>query len=361
MWTSSPHASGYSGSGSFASSAIRLSSSSTSHGIRRRLSSTLVEARPELRLGGRLDALQRLERGRADRPAELVPALEAVPARLAVPEPVVPARDVAAAALEEDALCSRHSGLDGLAERPREVRVPEQRLASDQRGVAREARDDGDRAAVLRVDPEDRHAVVHRPLTADPVDADPGSAAAAPADACRPPPAPRRVDGTREHVRQRLDVRGERSGIGEPGDGGAARDARRAVVVRSVHEHRLGRDPGQLLHALAHGGRHVRAGEDEVDGDDRDRGAAVVEDERLRDHRVVDPLGEARTGRPAAVRKATRGSDVGACDAGGEVAHERSFLTRGRPARRTPLDAASSGRTTGSRAPAPGVLGRARR
>ena len=89
------------------------------------------------------------------------------------------------------------AGLDRLAERAREVRVPEQALAADQRRMAREARDDGDRATVLRVDPQHRHAVVDRPLAPDPVDADPGRAAGSPADARRPPPAPRRVDGSR--------------------------------------------------------------------------------------------------------------------------------------------------------------------
>ena len=192
-----------------------------------------------------------------------------------------------------------------------------------------------------RVHPQHRHAVVHRPLAADPVDADPGRAAGSPADARGPPPAPGRVDGPGEQVGQRLHPRRERAGVGEPGDRRAARDARRAVVVRGVHEHGLGRDPGQLLHALAHRGRHVRAGEDEVDGDDRDRVAAVVEDERLRDHRLVDSLGEAGAGRPAAVRQAAGRGDVDAGDAGGQVAHGRSFLTVGRPARRTPPAAAS--------------------
>ena len=129
---------------------------------------------------------------------------------------------------------------------------------------------------------------------------------------------PGRVDGAREQVGQELDPRGERSGVGEPGDRRAARDARRAVVVRGVHEHGLGRDPGQLLHALAHRGGHVRAGEDEVGRDDRDRVVAVVEDERLPDHRLVDSLGEAGAGRPAAVRQAAGRGDVDTGDAGGQ-------------------------------------------
>ncbi len=298
-------------------------------------------SRAELRLGRRPDSVHRLQRGGADRAAELVPSLVAVPARLAVSEPVVPTRDVAAAALEEDALDTRPAGLDGLAERTRKVRVPEQRLAAEQRGMAGEARDQGDRLTILRVDPEHRHAVVHRPLAAHPVDADPGRAAAAPAHARRPASAPGRVDGPREQVGQDVDVRSEGPGVGEAGDGGAAGDARRTVVVGSVHEHRLGRDSRQPLHTLADCGGHVRAGKHEVDGDDRDRRATVVQDERLRDHRVVDALGEAGTSRPAAVGKAAGRGDVGARDAGGQLAHGRSFLTVGRPARRRPPAAAS--------------------
>ena len=78
----------------------------------------------------------------------------------------------------------------------------------------------------------------------------------------------------------------------------------RAVVVRRVDEHRVRRDPGQRLHALAHGGRHVGAREDEVGGDDRDRRPPVVEHERLREQRIVHALGKAGTERTAAVREA---------------------------------------------------------
>ena len=49
---------------------------------------------------------------------------------------------------------------------------------------------------------------------------------------------------------------------------------------------------------LARRGGEVGAGEDEVGRDDRDGARAVVEDERLRDHRVVDAVGEARPQRP---------------------------------------------------------------
>ena len=326
MWTLSGHASGNSGSGSFESASILPSSSSTLHGIRRRRSSTHVDAAAELGVGRRLDSVQGLEHRLADGLPELVAALEAVPAGLEVAEPVVPGGDVARAALEEDALGARHAGLDRLAQRAGEVGVPEQALAADQRRVAGEARDDGDRRSVLAVDPQHRHGVVDRSLALHPVDADPRRAAGAPADARRLPASPGGVDGAGEQVGQRLHPGRERAGVGEPGDGRAARDARRAVVVRGVHEHGLGRDPGQLLHALAHGGGHVRAGEDEVGGDDRDLRAPVVEDERLPDHRLADSLGEAGAGRPAAVRQAGGRGDVDTGDAGGQIAHGRSFL-----------------------------------
>ena len=55
-----------------------------------------------------------------------------------------------------------------------------------------------------RVHAKHRHAVVHRPLAPDPVDADPGRATGSPADARRLPAAPGRVDGSREQVGQRL-------------------------------------------------------------------------------------------------------------------------------------------------------------
>ena len=64
--------------------------------------------------------------------------------------------------------------------------------------------------------------------------------------------------------------------------------------------------PGQRLDALAHRGGQVGPREDEVERHDRDRRLAVVEHERLRHERVVDPLREARAGGPAAVRQAAR-------------------------------------------------------
>ena len=339
--TLSGQASGKSGCGCRASSSIRLSSSSRLHGSRRRCSSTRVEAAPSSTSAVVSIPSTAASTAAPNRPAEVVPGVEAVPARLPVAEPEVPGRDVAAAALQEDALDAGQPGLDGLAERPREVRVPEQRLAADHGRMAGEARDDRERAPVLGVDPKHRHAVVDGALPTHAVDADAGRAAAAPADARRLPRAPGRVDGSGEQVRQALDVRRERSGVGQPRHGRAARHARRAVVVRRVDEHGLGRDPGQPLHALADRRGHVRAGEHEVARDDRDRGAPVVEDERLGDHRLADAVGQAGAGRPAAVGQAAGRGDVGARDACLQCAHGRSFLTGGRPARRRPPAAAS--------------------
>jgi hypothetical protein len=73
------------------------------------------------------------------------------------------------------------------------------------------------------------------------------------------------------------------------------------VVVPRVDEDRLGWDPGQLAHATTHLGGHVRSGEDEVAGDDREERAPIVEHERLAEHRVVDALRETGPGGPAPV------------------------------------------------------------
>ena len=190
--------------------------------------------------------------------------------------------------------------------------------------MAREARDDGDRVTVLRVDPQHRHAVVHRPLAADPVDADPGRAAGSRADARRPPPAPGRVDGPGEQVGQRRPPTGRTTPV----------SASPATV-----------EPRETLGALwlcaaftstASGGipvsfctRSRTAAVMSAPAKTRSTAtiaiglAAVVEDERLRDHRLVDSLGEAVAGRPAAVRQAAGRGDVDTGDAGGQIAHGR--------------------------------------
>ena len=152
----------------------------------------------------------------------------------------------------------------------------------------------------------------------------PGARPVRPAGSGRPPVPPGRVDGTRQLLLHELDVALERGGICEAGHRRAARDARRAVVVRRVHEHGLGRDPGQLLHAPTHALRQVGAGEDEVDGDERERRVAVVEDERLAEHRLVDPRGEGAARRPAARGQPAGRGDVHPRDPGGETAHRRA-------------------------------------
>ena len=201
MWTVSGHASGNAGSGSFESSAIRRSSSSTPHGIRRRRRSTQVEAAPSS--ASAVVSIPAATRAPPCRPpARTRPGARSCAGGLVVAVPVVPRRDVAGAALEEDALDTRHAGLDRLAQRPREVRVPEQALAADQRRMAGEADDDGERVPVLAVHAQHRDAVVHRALALHPVDADPRCTTGSPADARRLPPAPGRVHGSREQVGQ---------------------------------------------------------------------------------------------------------------------------------------------------------------
>ena len=217
-----------------------------------------------------------------NRLAELVAPLVGMARRLPVAEPVVPARDVAAAAGEEQALRARPIALDGRAQRPGEIRVPEQRVPTDQRRMTGEAGHDRERRAVRPVDREHADRRVHGALGHDAVDGDSRRGAGAGPDPRGLPRAPGGIDDSRDRVRQELDVASEGWSVLEPDDAAAAREARGAVVVGRVDEHRFRRDPRQRLHALAHRGRQVGTGEDEVDRHDRDRRRAVVEHERLR-------------------------------------------------------------------------------
>ena len=194
-----------------------------------------------------------------DRTAELVPPLVRVRARVTVPEPVVPARDVPGAAREEEALRPRDRLLDRDPERPGEVGVPEERLAAHQGRVTGERRDDRERTAVGGVDAQHRDAVVDRPLAADAVHRDAGRVAAAPADAGGHTSAPGGVHRAREPLREPLGVAREHRGVDQPGDRRAAREARRAVVVARVDEDGLGRDPGEPPHEPPHVCGEVRA------------------------------------------------------------------------------------------------------
>ncbi len=138
------------------------------------------------------------------------------------------------------------------------------------------------------------------------------------------------------------------------------------MVVRCVHEHGLRRDPGQLLHELARRRGELGACEDEIGRDDRDGARAVVEHERLRDHRVVDAVGEARPQRPAPGGSPHGGvMSTRATPAVNVVIGRAPFLVRSLTvepsARRRPRAAASSARTTGSRARARAAPGRGRR
>ena len=212
--------------------------------------------------------------------------------------------------------------------------------------MAGEPGDDRDRRPVLTVDPEHRDTVVDRPLAPHAVDGDARRATGPRPDARRTAMPPGGVDGTGELVGEAVGVAVEGRYVGETSDGRSARDARRAVIVRRVDQHGLRRDPRQLLHELARPRRELGAGEDEVERDDRDGGAAVIEDERLRDHRVVDAVGQARAERPAAGRQPGRRGDVDACGACGERGHRSApflvrSLTAGPSARRRPRAAAS--------------------
>ncbi len=199
-------------------------------------------ARRDRRAGGRGDRRNRLQHRGGDRLTELVATLVRVAARLAVSEPVVPGSDVAAAGLHEQALGSGQPALDGDAQRPGELGVPLEDLAAHQRRMAGEARHDGDRRAVVAVDEEDGHAVVHGPLATHAVDGDAGRRADARADAGRPAMAPGRVDGACEQVGKSVRVAFERGHVREAADRRAPRDARCAVVVRRVDEHGLRSD-----------------------------------------------------------------------------------------------------------------------
>ncbi len=269
-----------------------------------------------------VDRGKRLHGCRGNRLPELVAPLEGVARRFPVAEPVVPAGDVATAAGEEEAFRARARPFDGVAQRAGEVRVPEERVTAHQRRVTGEARHHRERRAVGTVDRKHADRGVDGAFRHDPVDGDSRRRAGACTDARRFTRAPGGVDDSGDRLRQKLDVVGERRRVLEPDDAAAAREARRAVVVRRVDEHRVRRNPGQLLHPRAHRGGQVGAGEDEVDRHDRDRGGAVVENERLGAQRVVDAFCEPGAGCPAAVGQAAGRRDVGACHAGLEVVHQ---------------------------------------
>ncbi len=258
-------------------------------------------------VAGRLRRAERLGDGRADRLAELVPPRVGVPRRLPVAEPVVPARDVAAAAREEEALGARPRARTASRSGPGKsafqssVCPPisvgwQAKLATTARGVP-SARST---AITPTVSSTGRSGTTRLTVM-------PGRAAGPRPDARRRERAPGRVDDTGDRLRQQLDVAGEGGSIAQPGDAAAAREARRAVVVGRVHQHGVRRDPGQRLRrarAPRPSGRRPRR---------RGRVAtiaivvlAVVEHERLRDEGVVDSLREARAQGPAAVGQPAR-------------------------------------------------------
>ena len=70
------------------------------------------------------------------------------------------------------------------------------------------------------------------------------------------------------------------------------------VVVACVHRDRVGRNPGECVHARSYVVRQLPSGEDEIHADDRGRALAVGDDERLRDERLARAFGETAARRP---------------------------------------------------------------
>ncbi len=214
--------------------------------------------RVESHIRGRRDLRQYRENRGGDRLAELVSNLVGVASCVAVPEPEVPRRHIAAAALQEEALHTRDRTLDRHAQWAGELRVPFEDVPSLERRMAGETGNDGDRHAVLAVDTQHGHAVVDRSLSSDTVDAHARSAADARPDARGPALTPGRVHGPGELVGQHVGVAIERGYVREPADRRAAGDARSAVIVSSVHEHGLWGDPRQLVHEPSRLARSAR-------------------------------------------------------------------------------------------------------
>ena len=201
----------------------------------------------DARVRRRLRPGVRLERRLGELRAEPVAALVGVPARLPVAEPpVVERRDVAGAPLDEQALDPRQLGLDRRAQRCRVLGVPLGGDATDRDRVGGEVDDGCERRTAGVVDADDRHRVVDGPLALHPVDAETRRVRHGRADARRPQPPVRGEHRARDEVRQNRGVGLEPGRVLETGDARSAREARRAVVVRRVDEHGLGRDPGQL-------------------------------------------------------------------------------------------------------------------
>src|SRR5262249_9731402 len=91
---------------------------------------------------------------------------------------------------------------------------------------------------------------------------------------------------------------------------------RRAVVVRGVQQHGLGRDAGQGRDAVPGRLGDVPRHPQEVGSDERQPAASIVEDERLREKRLVDTLRAAGPAPPSPGLDAKGGVHVDATDAG---------------------------------------------
>ena len=207
----------------------------------------------DARVGGRLDPGVELERGLADPAAEAVAGLVAVRARLVVAEPPVERREVARAALQEDALDAGDRGLDRLAQRADVLGVPEDRRAADGDRVHGEADDGGERRAARAVDADHRDRVVDGALALDAVAGEAGRAADGGADARRLEPAPGGVDGAGELVAEQRRVALEGGDVGQAADRRAARRGSGALWLwLACTETALAGMPVERGDALAH-------------------------------------------------------------------------------------------------------------
>ena len=268
---------------------------------------------------------------RRERAPDPVAGGVAVRDRGLVPEPVVERRQVSRARLEEQAFRPGVGPLHGGPEGVREVGVPPEGLAADAGAVAREPHDDRHHA-VLAVHAEHGHGIVDRPARVDAVDGDARGPPDSRADRRRLPAGVRPVDGPGEAVRQRGRVPVEP--LGAHGRPHAVRLEQhgRAVVVGGVQEHGLGGDAGQRRDPAPRGLGNVPRHPQEIGGDERDSTAAVVEHERLRDERLVDPVGAPGPEPPGAGLDAEGRSDVHAADAGTKTTHARAPLGAGQRA-----------------------------
>ena len=323
MWTSSGQTSGNGG--------LRFGREASLRPLEVGLGPRQVTAaeRDDPGLGGEVDVARGEDRrqhpphlGR-DPPADPITGREPVRNGLLVPEPVVERRQIAGARLEVEALDAHVSPLHRRAEGVREIGVPLEGLAPEARAVAREPHDDRHHAA-RAVHAEHGHGVVDGPPEVDAVDRDSRSPARATADRRGLKPRAGAEDGAGEPIGQGRGVPVQPVGADRRPHAVGLEEHRRAVVVRGVQEDRLRRDAGQRRGAAARGLRDVPRHPQEIGGDEGDAAAAVVEHQRLRHERLVDPVGAARPEPPGSGLDAEGRGDVHAADACTKPTHRRA-------------------------------------